>query len=268
MYHYSAIKKSESLASETNCCDITLLHAAVVFRRSRFVEFLISTDKSLVNKRDMRSYHSSDSSFTSLFSSSSESSDAPFALSVLPYEHVKNATPLHYACLSGDMDIAKMLLEAGADWEAKDYRSRTPEELISDGSEDAKDTYSRLRTVEEEKKKCEEEENKRKREEEEEKRRQEEEEEKEKKSEDETPNADESKKDDDECDRKSTNSHEGSEKGDDEKDENAPKVSMGESGMICLFKVVDWSFFSKKLYLLSRRESERSLSANAVQYVQ
>ncbi|KAJ5619424.1 hypothetical protein N7510_003408 [Penicillium lagena] len=35
-------------------------------------------------------------------------------------------TPLHYAVLSGQFDVAKLLVDAGADWNAKDNLDRTP----------------------------------------------------------------------------------------------------------------------------------------------
>ena len=95
----------------------------------------------------------------------------------IPHIHVKNATPLHYACLVQDMDIAKVLLEAGADWTLQDRIGRTPEELIrsvGDTCDEVKQEFARLRDAESEKRKKEEEE--RKKAEEEEKRKKEEEE--------------------------------------------------------------------------------------------
>ena len=122
-------------------------------------------DKTVVNKRDRRADYSSDTSHIS------------FAPLNIPHIHVKNATPLHYACLVQDMDIAKVLLEGGADWTLQDLSGRTPEELIrsiGDTCDEVKQEFARLRDAESEKRKKEEEE--RKKAEEEEKRKKEEEE--------------------------------------------------------------------------------------------
>ncbi|KAL5492075.1 hypothetical protein ACEPAI_3522 [Sanghuangporus weigelae] len=73
---------------------------------------------------------------------SSEGTDILFVPPTVPYHHVRKATPLHYACLVKDMDIAKMLLEAGADWTVKDSQGRRPEELIREAGEGADEKKS------------------------------------------------------------------------------------------------------------------------------
>ncbi|KAL5512881.1 hypothetical protein ACEPAH_3279 [Sanghuangporus vaninii] len=136
-----SLKKNPHLATRTTYQDFTLLHLAVVRQRSRFVELLISTDKSVVNKRD-RCYHSS--------------SHLSFAPATIPHKYVIRATPLHYACLVKNMDIAKMLLEAGADWDIKDSQGRLAEDLIQridEADDEVKSTFVRLRNAEEEKRK-------------------------------------------------------------------------------------------------------------------
>ena len=118
--------------------DFTLLHTAVVRQRRRFVELLISLDKSMINKRDRRYY------------SSSDSANSTFAPATIPHKHVKGATALHYACLVKDMDIAKMLLEAGADWDIKDNQGRIAEDLLQGaGDEEIKNAFIALRDAEE-----------------------------------------------------------------------------------------------------------------------
>ncbi|KAL5537232.1 hypothetical protein ACEPAF_1055 [Sanghuangporus sanghuang] len=139
-----SLKKNPHFATRMTYHDFTLLHLAVVRQRSRFVELLISMDKSVVNKRD-RCYHSS-----------LESSHSSFAPVTIPHRHVSGATPLHYACLVKNMDIAKMLLEAGADWDIKDSQGRLAEDLIQridETDNEVKSTFVRLRDAEEEKRK-------------------------------------------------------------------------------------------------------------------
>ncbi|KAL5537235.1 hypothetical protein ACEPAF_1058 [Sanghuangporus sanghuang] len=149
----NSIKKNPYLVSCMTYYDFTLLHLAVIRRRRRFVKLLVSMDKSVVNKRDSRADYNSDKSHIS------------FAPLTIPHINVKNATPLHYACLMQDMDIAKILLEAGADWTIKDLRGRMPEELIrnvGDTCDEVKEAFAQLRDAESRKRKEAEEENRKK----------------------------------------------------------------------------------------------------------
>ncbi|KAL5492073.1 hypothetical protein ACEPAI_3520 [Sanghuangporus weigelae] len=113
-----SIRKNPDLTSKMVQGNFTLLHPAVIRQHRRFVELLVSMDQSLVNECDRRADYTSESLHIS------------FAPPTIPHTYVKNATPLHYACLVQDMGIAEMLLEAGADWNIKDFKGRTPEELI------------------------------------------------------------------------------------------------------------------------------------------
>ncbi|KAL5492071.1 hypothetical protein ACEPAI_3518 [Sanghuangporus weigelae] len=145
------IERYPDLASRMTDDYFTLLHLAGIRMRRLFVELLVSTDKTLMDKCDVRSrckgvkkngmyeqYSSGSSSFSPL---------------TIPHRHVRKATPLHYACLVQDMDIAQMLLEAGADLNIEDNEGRIPEDMIH-GPEDAcyemKTTFVRLRHAEEE----------------------------------------------------------------------------------------------------------------------
>ncbi|KAL5537231.1 hypothetical protein ACEPAF_1054 [Sanghuangporus sanghuang] len=74
---------------------------AVLLQRRRFVELLISTNKSLVNKWDKRR-SGSDLLHNSRYHCcmdvmSSEALRIPSVPPTIPYHHVKKATPLHYA---------------------------------------------------------------------------------------------------------------------------------------------------------------------------
>ncbi|OCB83997.1 hypothetical protein A7U60_g8668 [Sanghuangporus baumii] len=138
------IERYPDLASRTTDDCLTLLHPAVIRRgRRRIVEMLISTDKTLVNKRSVRSrYYSSGSS--------------TFAPPTIPDKYVRKATPLHYACLVHDMNIAQLLLEAGVDWNIEDSEGRIPEDMIhrpEDTCYEMKSTFVRLRHSEEERRK-------------------------------------------------------------------------------------------------------------------
>ncbi|KAL5492069.1 hypothetical protein ACEPAI_3516 [Sanghuangporus weigelae] len=147
----NSIKKNPYLVSCMTYYDFTLLHLAVIRRRRRFVKLLVSMDKSVVNKCDRRADYNSDASHIS------------FAPLTIPHINVKNATPLHYACLMQDMDIAKVLLEAGADWTIRDLRGRRPEELIrnvGNTCDEIKEAFAQLRDAESRKRKEAEEEKK------------------------------------------------------------------------------------------------------------
>ncbi|KAL5512883.1 hypothetical protein ACEPAH_3281 [Sanghuangporus vaninii] len=155
-----AIKRNHKLASKKACTHVTLLHMAVLLQRRRFVELLISTNKSLVNKRDKRRSGSdllhNPMNHCCMDVMSSEALRIPSIPPTIPYHHVRKATPLHYACLVKNMDIAKMLLEAGADWTVKDGQGRRPEELIrqaEEGDDEIKSMFARLLQAEEERRK-------------------------------------------------------------------------------------------------------------------
>ncbi len=49
-----------------------------------------------------------------------------------PYNIVNGATALHFACLVGNLELAGVLLRAGADWNIKDHSNRTPQDYIHD----------------------------------------------------------------------------------------------------------------------------------------
>ncbi|KAH8111537.1 P-loop containing nucleoside triphosphate hydrolase protein [Phellopilus nigrolimitatus] len=140
----SALQKKPELASEVTRHDYTLLHLAVIRQLPRFVTLLISTAPSTLNELDGRDDHTSKTSHNA------------FAPPTFPHQYVKVATPLHYACLTGNVEIIELLLKAGAVWEHKDFKGRTPEDLIYECGENGdyvKTEFIRLRDEEDERRK-------------------------------------------------------------------------------------------------------------------
>ncbi|EJD07232.1 uncharacterized protein FOMMEDRAFT_149744 [Fomitiporia mediterranea MF3/22] len=113
-----ALSEFPEEASRFTYYDFTLLHLAVIHQRRSFVELLLTTCPDLINRIDDRSSYTSDNSLSS------------FAPPIFPHKYVKDATALHYACLTGDLDIITLLINAGADWNIKDGKGRKPEELL------------------------------------------------------------------------------------------------------------------------------------------
>ena len=56
-------------------------------------------------------------------------------------------TPLHLACLRGEPEIARLLLDHGADVNAKNYQGETPLHLVSRGEYDSPDDGVRVATL-------------------------------------------------------------------------------------------------------------------------
>ncbi|KAH8108858.1 P-loop containing nucleoside triphosphate hydrolase protein [Phellopilus nigrolimitatus] len=140
----TALQKKPELASKFTSHNYTLLHLAVIRQLPRFVALLISTAPSTLNKRDGRDDYTG------------EASHNAFAPPRFPHQYVKVATPLHYACLTGNVEIIDLLFKAGAVWESKDFKGRTPEELIYERGENGnyvKTEFRRLRDEEDEKRK-------------------------------------------------------------------------------------------------------------------
>lgn len=125
--------------------DYYLLHMATIHQLPKFVEVVLEADKTVINQKDCRSNYSSDASHVS------------FSNNQFPHRFVKDATALHYACLSGNLEIIEILLKAGADWTLTDWKDRTPEQLIFDNHGDdteVKDAYIKLRDEEEARRKA------------------------------------------------------------------------------------------------------------------
>lgn len=112
---------------------------ATIHQLPEFVKLILEVDKSVINQKDCRSCYSSD------FANES------FANERFPHRFVKDATALHYACLTGNLQIIEMLLKAGADWTLTDWKDRTPEQLIFDNNgsnTEVKDAFILLRNKE------------------------------------------------------------------------------------------------------------------------
>lgn len=101
----------------------------------KFVKLMIETDPTIVNVKDRRSEDTSASAYAS------------FATDKYPHRSVRDATALHYACLSENLEIIELLLKAGADWNLTDNKNRKPEDLIND--EGVHEMFKKLRDEEE-----------------------------------------------------------------------------------------------------------------------
>lgn len=115
--------------------DYYLLHMAAIRCLPEFVKLMIETDPSIVNVKDHRNSDTSSSAFTS------------FATDKYPHRSVRNASALHYACLSENLETIGLLLKSGADWNLTDHKGRKPEDLIQDDAVD--EQFKRLRDEEE-----------------------------------------------------------------------------------------------------------------------
>ncbi|KAI5118401.1 hypothetical protein M0805_007535 [Coniferiporia weirii] len=113
-----SVRKKPALAAELTYYDFTLLHMTVIRELRPQVEIILSVAPSAINVFDKRGNHTSDQSFDY------------FAPPKHPHKFVKDVTALHYACLTGNLEIIELLLKAGADWEIEDGRARKPEDLI------------------------------------------------------------------------------------------------------------------------------------------
>jgi ATP-dependent Clp protease ATP-binding subunit ClpB len=138
----------------------TALHVAVINRRSNIIDLLLPRCLQYINRCDIWD---------------GNAHRPLFASDQFPHRVLQGSSPLHYACLTGDMEIVKKLLRAGADKELRDDNSLIPEKMIDCSSgDDKKVLYRKICEEEEERRRLEriaEEEARRKRAEEEERRR-------------------------------------------------------------------------------------------------
>ncbi|KLO08748.1 hypothetical protein SCHPADRAFT_880206 [Schizopora paradoxa] len=106
------LKQNPNIASAED--GWTLLHVAVLNQLPSFVEHIINVDPSCLNI-SAKYLHRCMSYLTNRGE---------------PIYSVDGATALHLACLLGNLEIADILLKAGADWTIKDTTKRTAEDYI------------------------------------------------------------------------------------------------------------------------------------------
>lgn len=128
------LKLRPAVLKEKCYYDYYLLHMATIRCLPQFVKLMIETDPSIVNVKDRRNNDTSSSAFTC------------FATDRYPHKSVRNATALHYACLSENLETIELLLKSGADWNLTDYKGRKPEDLIQEDAVD--EQFKRLRDEE------------------------------------------------------------------------------------------------------------------------
>lgn len=119
---------------------------ATIHQLPEFVKVILEVDESVINQKDCRSCYSS-----------SDYANDSFANERFPHKYVKDATALHYACLTGHLQMIEMLLEAGADWTLTDWKDRTPEQLIFDhtgSNTEVKDAFIKMRDDEDARRKA------------------------------------------------------------------------------------------------------------------
>lgn len=111
--YYRLLKQAPSLAIAED--GWTLLQVAVLNQLPPFIEHIISVNSSCLN------VPSGEYGFRCAKYLTNRGE---------PFYFVQGATALHFACLIGNLEIADMLLKAGADWTIKDSTSRTAEDYV------------------------------------------------------------------------------------------------------------------------------------------
>lgn len=94
------------------------MQAATIRQLVPYINVIITVDVLNVNMKDEKSQHSL------------SRSGYEFAPKQFPHKFVQDATALHYACLTRNLNIITILIKAGADWTARDSQDRRPEDLL------------------------------------------------------------------------------------------------------------------------------------------
>ena len=121
----------ERLYLRTDDYGWTPLHMATIRNNVDLVRLMLSygkESKECIDKRD-RWYH---------YDGSHGCMRHEFESDVYPHRLTKGPTALHYACMIGNMEIAEMLLHAGADYEKEDEMGLLPGQYISEEGEETK----------------------------------------------------------------------------------------------------------------------------------
>ncbi|KLO08742.1 hypothetical protein SCHPADRAFT_597461 [Schizopora paradoxa] len=136
----SLLKRSPEIVNEQD--GWTILHVAVMNQYLPFVERIIKVDPATVNVRGWRL---------------NDCIQYTHALNA-PYSALEDVTPLHLACLVGNLELAEMLLKAGADWTIKDHSrsDRTAHDVVLEmHGEELASVFKRMCDEEEARKKAE-----------------------------------------------------------------------------------------------------------------
>lgn len=123
----------------------TLLHMATFRNETQIVEFLLSVLSNNGCRREV--VNMTDEWITEHRKS--------YLSDRYPVGEVDRASALHYACMTGNMEVVKMLLRAGADWSIKDSTGRKPVDYFILHSDDGslRKEFQRLCQDEEERRK-------------------------------------------------------------------------------------------------------------------
>lgn len=101
------------------------MHLAVIHGRPDFIPEIITHAPGIINKKSKSKTHCQ-----LYYDPDSESdSDIPTSRSSKVLQ-MSEATPLHYACIKQDIDVARRLIKAGAHCKVEDSMGRTPEAMI------------------------------------------------------------------------------------------------------------------------------------------
>ena len=128
----------ERLYLRTNNYGWTPLHMATIRNNVDLVKLMLSygkESKECIDKRDL----------WDRYDGSHGCMRHEFESDVYPHRLTKGPTALHYACMIGNMEIAEMLLHAGADYEKEDEMGLLPGQYIFEGEETkVKDAWRNL----------------------------------------------------------------------------------------------------------------------------
>lgn len=111
------LTKSPHIAGEQDINGWTLLHVAVMNEFMYFVDYITNINRSTVNVRGTG------------FQTCSQFVNHTYA----HFSTVEGATPLHIACLYGNLNMIEHLLKSGADWTITDDSGWTPEHYMLTG---------------------------------------------------------------------------------------------------------------------------------------
>lgn len=115
------------------------MHLAAIYQRPSFIPVIIEHASSIINqKTEQRDESLSLMGIPGCTCSSCTARSGSLLVTLpVPLARLRNATPLHYACITQNIEVSRLLLESGADWEITDSNGKTSEGLIYEDAQGA-----------------------------------------------------------------------------------------------------------------------------------